>query len=201
LVDFGPDRKMVNDEEFLYVGGERMGLALFVLLVGLFLWWGRERRGFLRAPQPIRLAALARAVKGAVTDGRVVGQFAGREVIAGLARPLASEVAAAQESPGLLWESAIHLASAPSFQLHWAIDPGLGRRAPILTGADPARLAGLVRWAELEPLLADGETRLMGEGERLIVAEYLPGHGVPTPERLLAHLDLVDRAGALLEGK
>lgn len=169
----------------------RVGLLLFVALVGLFLWWGRERRAFLRAPQPVRLAALARAVKGAVTDGKVVGRFAGREVQAG----------AVPATEAAVWESAISLEGGPAFELYWALDAELGRRAPVLTGAEPERLAKLIRWAELEPLLADGETRLRCDGERLVVAELLPGDGMPTPERLLAHLDLGDRVASFLEGK
>lgn len=178
-----------------------MGLVLFLALVLLFLWWGRERRAFLRAPQTVRLAALARAVKGAVDGGRITGQFAGRDVRAGLLAPPSSESAAAQEEAGMRWETAIHLTDCPEFRLHWAIDQALRRRAPLLTGADPGALDNVVRWAELEPLLADGETILVGEEGRLCVLEQLPGDGLPTPERLLAHLDLLDRAAEVLAGK
>lgn len=178
--------------------GDPVGLLLFMALVLLFLWWGRERRAFLRAPQTIRLAALARAVKGAVDGARITGQFAGHDVRAGLLAPPESESAAAQEEAGMRWETAIHLADCPSFRLHWALDPALRRRAPLLTGADPGGLEDLVRWAELEPLLADGETILVGEEGRLCVLEALPGDGLPTPERLLAHLDLLDRAAEVV---
>lgn len=179
-----------------------MGLVLFLALVLLFLWWGRERRAFLRAPQTVRLVALARAVKGAVDGGRITGQFAGRDVRAGLLEPTSSESAAAQEQAGMRWQSAIVLPdSATAFRLHWAVDPALRRRAPVLTGVDPGSLVDLVRWAELEPLLADGETILVGEEGRLCLLEQLPGDGLPTPERLLAHLDLLDRAAEVLAGK
>lgn len=178
-----------------------MGLVLFLALVLLFLWWGRERRAFLRAPQTVRLAALARAVKGAVDGARITGQFAGRDVRAGLLEPTPSESAAAQEEAGHRWQTAMQLPECPAFRLYWALDPALGRRAPLLTGPDPERLGALVHWAELEPLLADGETILIGEEGQLCLLEQLPGDGLPTPERLLAHLDLLDRASEVVAAR
>lgn len=180
--------------------GDPMGLVLFLATVALFLWWGRERRAFLRAPQPVRLAALARTVKGAVAGDRITGQFAGRAVKAGLLGSLPSELAATQEGAGLRWQTVIELPESTPFQLSWALDPSLGRRAPLLTGPDPGRFEHLVRWAELEPPLADGETVLIGEEGRLCLLEQLPGDGLPTPERLLAHLDLLDRAAEVITG-
>jgi hypothetical protein len=178
-----------------------VGLLLFLALVLVFLWWGRERRLFLRAPQPLRLAALAKAARGAVDGSQITGQFAGRDVLAGLVVPPRSESAAAQEGTGVRWRTAIRLPDCPAFQLHWAVDPDLGRRAPRLTGVEPTSLAHLVHWAELEPLLADGETILVGEEGRLCLMESLPGDGLPTPERLLAHLDLLDRAAEIVQPK
>lgn len=178
-----------------------MGLVLFLATVALFLWWGRERRLLLRAPQPVRLGALAKAVKGGTDGPNLTGHFAGREVRAGLLPPVESESAAAQEGSGGRWQSLILLAECPSFRLYWERDPALGRRAPLLTTDHPVDLAHLVRWAELEPLLADGETLLMGEEGRLCLLEHLPGDGLPTPERLLAHLDLLDRAAEVLQEK
>ncbi|HLO04913.1 MAG TPA: hypothetical protein VK191_17530 [Symbiobacteriaceae bacterium] len=175
-----------------------MGLVLFLVLMLLFFWWGRERRAFLRAPQPVRLGALARAVKGAVDGRRITGQFAGHDVRAGLLLPTGSQSAAAQEEAGMHWQTVIQMPECAPFRLHWAIDPAVGRRAPLLTGPDPVSLEHLLRWAELEPLLADGETILVGEEGRLCLLERLPGDGLPTPERLLAHLDLLDRAAETL---
>jgi hypothetical protein len=166
-----------------------VGPILFLVLVGLFLWWGWSRRRWLEAGEADRLLSLAAACRGEVGPNGVHGTWAGRPVWG-----------RREEST---WRTAMAVPDGRPFRISWRpVSPdGKGRLALGLAESDAgAELADLVRMAELEPVLGDPHTWVAWEDGLLMMGERLPG-GLPTPERFLSHLDLLERTALVVGGR